>query len=359
MTNRKLASPKSIYHFCTYFDQNYLARGLCLFRSLQRHARPFTLSVLCLDDTTYKILSTLGEPELVPISLQEFERGDEPLLHAKQNRSLVEYYFTLTPSLPLYLLNQIPDNEVITYLDADLWFFSNPEPIFRELGEESILIIGHRFPEPLRSREKTGVYNVGFLSFRNDHYGRACLEWWRERCLEWCYDREEAGRFADQKYLDDWTSRFEHVVVLEHKGANVAPWNVARYTLEEHDGTVWVDSGPLIFFHFHWLKMISPFLYDPHVRAYGGELNGALKDRIYAPYLRELQSTIRRLGADYNRTSRQLLPDKNKSLFQLLFFGWTLLVLGPLAAEIHLATLLRPYFVWRHILPRLVSRTPA
>ena len=32
--------------------------------------------------------------------------------------------------------------------------------------------------------------------------GIAALRWWRERCIEWCYDCVEGDRFADQRYLD-------------------------------------------------------------------------------------------------------------------------------------------------------------
>lgn len=36
-------------HFCTYFESNYLVKGLVLYRSLVRHAAPFRPWVLCLD----------------------------------------------------------------------------------------------------------------------------------------------------------------------------------------------------------------------------------------------------------------------------------------------------------------------
>jgi hypothetical protein len=96
----------------------------------------------------------------------------------------VEYYFTCTPSLPLYVLKHNAEIDVISYLDADLYFFSHPAPIYEELGDQSILIVGHRFPAHLRQREElNGTYNVGFLSLRGNSVGLQCLSWWRERCL--------------------------------------------------------------------------------------------------------------------------------------------------------------------------------
>ena len=68
------------------------------------------------------------------------------------------------------------------------------------LNDRSVLIVEHRFPQGQGDPASYGTYNVGILGFRNDAAGRACLQWWRERCLEWCYDRVEAGKYADQKY---------------------------------------------------------------------------------------------------------------------------------------------------------------
>ena len=206
-----------MYYFCSYFDRNYLPRGLALYSSLRKNCSEFRLWVLCMDDATYAALTQLALPEIELIALQDFEEGDAALLAAKQNRSKIEYYFTCTPSLPLFVLNHWSEVNLITYLDADLYFFASPAPLFEELGLGSIAIIGHRLSAYMRKDEVYGIFNVGWLSFRRDDNGSACLNWWRAKCIEWCYDRLEDDRFADQKYLDDWPSRFSKVVVLEHK----------------------------------------------------------------------------------------------------------------------------------------------
>jgi hypothetical protein len=180
----------------------------------------------------------------------------------------------------------------ITYLDADLFFFASPVPLFEELGTGSIAIIDHRFSPHLRHLETRGIYNVGWLSFRRDENALTCLRWWRERCLEWCYDRVEDGRFADQKYLDDWPSRFRNVVVLEHKGANLALWNVSNYRLSSLQGnTVMVANQPLIFFHVHGLQKIREWFYNPNWEMYDVVPSMVLRRKIYAYYIKVLFDT--------------------------------------------------------------------
>ena len=278
-----------MFNFCTYFDQHYLVRGLALYRSLREQCSEFRFWVLCMDEITYQTLTELKLYGVYPIALEEFERDDESLGIAKANRSRIEYYFTCTPSLLLYILNYWPGVELITYLDADLFFFASPTSLFKEMAEASIAIIAHRFPPSLKGLKTHGIYNVGWLSFRRDINGFTSLKWWRDRCIEWCYDRIENSRFADQKYLDDWPIRFQNVIVLEHKGANVAPWNLSNYHLSYHNGNmVTIDNQPLIFFHFHGLKKITSWWYDPGWRNYRVRPSLLLHKRIYTPYIKAL-----------------------------------------------------------------------
>lgn len=279
-----------VRYYCTYFDQNYLIHGLTLYRSLSRHSGQFILWVLCLDNETLKVLEQLRLPNVRPVALAELEEAAPDLRAVKEVRSRIEYYFTLSPMWPQYLLDRIPDNELLTYLDADLFFFSDPGPIFAELGDGSVLIVGHRFPPHLGHLEQFGVYNVGLLSFRNDAHGNACLRRWGAQCLEWCYDRVEPGRFADQKYLDDWPTTLKGVRVLQNKGAGLAPWNWSNYSLSNSSDGIRVDGQPLIFFHFQGLKIINRWLYSPSGAGYG-RTSRRLRRGVYEPYLGELART--------------------------------------------------------------------
>ncbi len=285
--------------FCTYFDVNYLGRGLALWRSLKAASPDAVLWVCCLDAATRAALERLALPDLRIFTLEELERRFPDLAAAKPTRSRIEYYFTCTASVVRYVLDAAPALTQITYIDADLYFFADPEPLFAELGAAggAVGIIAHRFPPRLRERERYGLYNVGWLTFVRDRRGLACLEDWRRRCIEWCYFREEDGKFADQKYLDDWPRRFDGTVVLGHSGANVALWNLEGAAVSEQGGKVLLDGKPLLFFHFHGLKPLRPWLFRTDAASYGMRLSAAAQRLIYAPHLRCWSAMARLAGA--------------------------------------------------------------
>jgi len=248
---------------------------------------------LCYDDVAFNILTNLHEPSLKPIAMADIESDHPDLAAAKQNRSKVEYYFTCSPFIPTYILEVDSSVESITYLDADMWFYSSPEPIFGEIGDASIAIIEHRYP-PARLDElsKHGVYNVSYLTFRRDGPAAQCLSWWRDRCVEWCYDRVEDGKFADQKYLDDWPERFNGVHVIKHPGAGLAPWNWMNSRLDIAGNLLTVDGGPLIFYHFHGLRIFNRWMFDAVSEGrFYGQMPRWLRKYLYRPYVRELRLT--------------------------------------------------------------------
>ena len=126
--------------------------------------------------------------------IDEVESFYPELIIAKRNRSLVEYYFTLSPVFPLYILETYKISQITT-MDADMFFFSNPEPLFNEIEKYSISIMRHNFSEGLIYKEIYGKYNVSFQSFKNNEEGLQCLRKWKEQCIEWCYDTLEENKY--------------------------------------------------------------------------------------------------------------------------------------------------------------------
>ena len=284
------------YTFCTLFDKNYLYKGLALYQSLSAHCKEFTLWILCMDGVTYSVLEKMQLENVKLIPLEDFE--DTALRKAKQERTAAEYCWTCTTPLILYVMQQGPQAAHVAYLDADLFFYSDPRPIYDEFGSSSILIIEHRFSPEYQAWESTsGIYNVSMVIFRNDSYGEECLNWWKEQCLQVCTLNPEAGQCGDQKYLDDWPSRFRNVVVLQHKGGGLAPWNISNYRLHSSNGKVFVDSDELIFCHFHSLQIVERSLLTkrPFLAARGYRFTRQQLALVYKPYVRELHRAISRV----------------------------------------------------------------
>jgi hypothetical protein len=287
--------------YCTCFDSNYLFKGLALYHSLVRHAPDTTLWVLCLDRATERTLERLALPGMRILPIEALEAAEPRLRGARQDRTKIEYYFTVTPAFVWHLLTRDPGDGPVTYLDADLYFFASPRLLLEESLTGSVSILGHRFPPRLQHLEKYGIYNVSWLTFRNDPAARECLAWWRNRCIEWCHDRLEDGKFADQKYLDDWPTRFKDVHVIAHPGAGLAPWNVVAHTIRLGQDGLTVDGSPLVFYHFHAFKRVLTWLFDPGLARYGARLTPEVRGFLYLPYLTELRKM--------ERTLRNEVPD--------------------------------------------------
>jgi hypothetical protein len=246
------------------------------------------------------------------------------LARAKGNRSRVEFYFTLSPCWPRWLLATQVEIAQITYLDADLFLFGSLDGMWAEMESRgaSVLITAHRFGAELKRFEKHGVYNVGILSFRRDEAGLGCLDDWRERCLAWCYDRLEDGKYADQKYLEAWPERWGNVVwVCEDAGINAAPWNWTNHRVVAKAGEVVIfDERPLRLFHFARLRPIWGTWWWQSGQIEYGVMPWSMRQAIYGPYgaalsdareeLRVIDPTIdfRRRALRLNRRWWQELP---------------------------------------------------
>ncbi|GAG15599.1 unnamed protein product, partial [marine sediment metagenome] len=201
-------------------------------------------------------------PNVVVIGMDQFETP--ALLTAKGNRRPVEYFWTCASNLTFQILEFNCDLENLTYLDADMMFYGSPEPVFEEIGSASVAITPHRYsPNVMPSSDafSAGKYNVGFVYFLRDGPGGDCLEKWARDCRDWCYweHKQIDGRwqYGDQQYLDYWEEDFPgRVHSIQHKGANLAPWNQRQYSYSFREDALFVEDDPLLWFHFH--KGLNP-----------------------------------------------------------------------------------------------------
>jgi hypothetical protein len=286
-------------HYVTLFDSMFLPQGLALHRSLQRHAREFTLWMLCMDDAAHRILSVLNLPHVRLIRLGDVETP--ALQSVRRVRTRAEYCWTLTPHTPAIVFAADPAAQRVTYVDADVWFLSDPQTALRgfSVSGKFVQITEHAFGVEHRALHAAGRFCVQFMTFVRGRSDRV-RAWWEERCLEWCYARWEDGRFGDQMYLEDWPERFaDDVHVLDAPAMCQGPWNISRF-----------DANDAVMYHFHGLRLAR----GARVwltTAYG--LSEQSLERFYRPYATDLSAAI----ADLRVVGHQAQPQIGTSLLRL------------------------------------------
>ncbi len=267
-----------------------------MYESLARHCPDFHLYIFPFDDRTHRVLQSLALPHTTLVTMREFE--DEDLLRVKPGRTIPEYCWTAKPPMVLYVLKRfnVPH---CTYVDADLYFYHDPSILTKEMGDDSVLLTPHRFTPENDISVFTGRNCAQYMTFTQGPDAAAALHWWRDACLDWCFDRAEPGRYGDQRYIDDWAERFRGVHLLHHLGGGLGPWNVQQYRFSREGGKLKgteLSTGKqfdVVFYHFHYIRFyqngkidIGDYRLPPNVR-----------DMLYRPYLAELEAAKVRIAA--------------------------------------------------------------
>lgn len=289
------------YVLCTYFDHRYILQGLALISSIREHNGHDPIWVLCMTDECHRVLASLKLVGVELVRPSEVELAYPDLVTAKGNRSVLEYYFTMTPHLIQYVFSRAVEASTVVYLDADLFFFDDINNAFDLVGDSPVAIVPHNFSRGRQAQARHGQFNVGWVSFNRSEEGQRTLKWWSDRCAEWCYDYvdEENDRFADQRYLDMFPQLSPGACVIRHPGMNLAPWNIASYRIEVTDGKLRVNGQPLIFFHYHGLKKAYGIFYCNSHRQFRAPYSPLIRNAIYRPYVQRLVALARELASEH------------------------------------------------------------
>jgi hypothetical protein len=243
---------KILFTVCTV---NYLAYAKAMADSFMRF------------NPDYKIIIGLVDridKRFDPATFQPYEIIEAESLHSKEFPGMVARYTALELSCAMksffarYILDKYSPSTLV-YVDGDVLFFDSIGYVEKLLAVYSITLTPHIFsPFPFDKKRpqekeilKTGLYNAGFFALRNDNTGNAFINWWGKRMIDQCYYNGVQGWSVDQNWLNLVPIYFDQVGIVEHRGYNVAYWNIHERNLSVKGNRFYVNENePLIFFHY-------------------------------------------------------------------------------------------------------------
>lgn len=263
--------------FCTYFDKEFITRFLALHQSMEQHCKPYKLYVLALCQEANWFLEKAQLPNVVGTPLNTVLTPELQKVEHVRGRS--EFIWATTSHWVLYLLRNISEPQVC-FIDCDSWWWSNPDPIWEEIGDHEIAITPHRFSPVVRDYVYNGIYNGGFIYVRRTDKALACVDEWRKATLRW-----DRGKYTSQKQLNVWPEEYG-AYSIRHPGVNLSVWNqLDQYHYHTEGNQHYVDGHPLTWYHYHG---------GPNQGSY--RLHYFISNHIYPPYQRAMKSATVKAG---------------------------------------------------------------
>lgn len=262
-------------------------------------------AVLAMDDLTENVVArAIPRAKVFRLDqVMEFEPRLEAALH---DRTVAEQFFTIGPTFLAFCAESVKPVDWLVYADADLKFYRPLGEYLSKFEAFATVLIPHRhYWWNARRLERFGRFNVGMVPFNMKNSGSKLLTYWASACIDWCYDKPESGKYADQRYLE----RFEevapgHVAVDSSVGVNLAPWNSSLLSVNKSkQGVLQAGDSPIEFFHFQGLKYLNGKWHLGHL-SYLSLANVSIRKYLYFPYLLELEKTRIRYGLPSHGSSR-------------------------------------------------------
>lgn len=273
-----------------------------MYESLEIVGSDFHIFLFSEDFLVHSILDKLHYENLTVIQLSEI--SNDLINTEKSKRSQAEFIWMLTPFIIEYIMKKFFLTNV-TYIDADLFFFSKPdEEIKRVLLENfSTYVIEHRFPKEIETKSimVSGRFCVQFNIFNlNNPETQAILATWKDNCILSTSYRFN-GVNGEQKYLDEWPVIYKSIQVSNHHGFGLAPWNFINYSFSVIDNKIYIteknnsSTHKLVFFHFQNIKFLPFGFINTNLSSY----NKFMIKEIYTPYIKKLRNIRLMLFRDF------------------------------------------------------------
>jgi hypothetical protein len=280
-------------HFCTISTKSHLGKTYALCHSIIEINNLSKINVLITDEK--KVNVSVPDNLVSFINLFDADDLENDDWYKKTFRIYSSHpdkmRWTLKPVFLRWLLKQQSSVSKIIYTDNDIYFIDNYNFLFEMLEENNILLTPHwradnpfKHPWWFETNFRDGIFNAGFVGVNKNSI--AALEWWATVCLYKCKKSYIQGLFDDQKYLDLMPVIEPKTAIVQHRGCNVAGWNIIKLKRNIAGDKIIIDNTfPLIFVHFADCTIAAIhsgndnilenlFLkYDVVLKQYGFELN--------------------------------------------------------------------------------------
>ncbi len=308
----------------TVCSANDLARAKTFAHSLWEHEPGIILYI----GLTDKIDGRFDPQELAPAKIIEASELNLPELDQMSSYyTVTELNCAMKSFFGSHILQMVKP-QLLLYFDTDIFIYQPLAKIREALEAASIVLTPHIQspipPDGRRPRERdmlaAGMFNGGFIGFRNNETVHEFFRWWKERMVDQAFIRPGDGMFYDQNWLNFAPLYFKDVVVMKDAGHNVAYWNLHERQIEKQDGRFSVNGMPLTFFHFSGLDPRNDQI-SKHQDRFDTTISPALNE-LFAAYKEKLNANgfgrFSQLACAYGRK-----PKKHSASKKLLmhFFG--------------------------------------
>lgn len=240
--------------YVTLSDSDFAPRTIAMLESLRKFDSASELLFVTIGDFPKEEVEAINFLGIPTTPIQDII-SKSVYYEITSTRSVLSAFWTFPSVIISELINKDVNFSDIVYLDADLYFYGDVQECWEEIPLGNLAIVRHNFSKRLeRIFTQSGEFNVSWVSFPNDEFGKFVADVWAEQCLADCPDTPIVynGKliYGDQGYLDDWPTRYgKKLTQISHKGVGVAPWNYENYSFS-CESTWKVDDSNLIFYHF-------------------------------------------------------------------------------------------------------------
>lgn len=241
---------------CTIASLNYFAQAKSLADSIQKYNKNVDFFILIADkiyDNSIK-----DRIESVESIKKVFYVDDLPIdniVELEFKYDIVEFNTALKPFFLEFLLRRF-DYDSVVYIDPDILFFNNLKKLFDLQKSNSIILTPHLLDNTKNDKQiidflSYGIFNLGFISVKNDIHGKKLLSWWKTMLKDYCYLDLNRSLAWDQKWMDFAPALFDSVYILKDPGYNFAYWNMNERVVTKRRNVFYVNSKyKLTFVHF-------------------------------------------------------------------------------------------------------------